>query len=157
MENKSKLKKQVNKKNDVKEKKNVIKHEDKQEKKVLIQQDVKKEKKNVIVSAKVIDFLLAISTMFSLFLDIYAFTEIKNRFYLKDPTYLSLIDRNMSFSIIVIITNVMVYLFSVLEIVSAVKNKDDSSFMRIVLSLFSIFTTLIVVIAFATLVVNFAK
>lgn len=157
MENKKQVNKKDNKKNAVKEKKKEIKHEDKQEKKVLIQEDVKNEKKNVIVSAKVIDFLLAISTTLSLFIDIYAFTEIKNRFYLKDPTYLSLVDRNMSFSIIVIIINVMVYLFSVLEIVSAVKNKDDSSFMRIVLSLFSIFTTLIVVIAFATLVVNFAK
>lgn len=157
MENKKQVNKKNNKKNAVKEKKKDIKHEDKQEKKVLIQEDTKKEKKNLIVSTKIIDSLLAISTTLSLFLDIYAFTEIKNRFYLKDPTYFSLIDRNMSFSIIVIIINVMVYLFSVLEIVSAIKNKDDSSFMRIVLSLFSIFTTLIVVIAFATLLVNFAK
>lgn len=115
------------------------------------------DRKKIILGTKVIDFLLSISTFISLILNVYAFTEIKNRFYLNDPIYFSLIDRNMSFSIIVIIVNVMVYLFATLEIVSAIKNKNDYRFMRIVFSLLSIFTTLIVVIAFGTLVVNFTK
>ncbi len=161
MKNKSKETKQVNKKisvvDDTKEKKKIQKSREKLDDKIEVQENVKKEKKNIIISPKVIDWLLVISTMLSLILNVYAFSEIKNRYYLKDPLYFSLIDRNMSFSIVVIVVNIMVYLFSALEIVSAIKNKDDSTFMRIFLSLFSIFTTLIVVIAFGTLVVNFAK
>lgn len=158
---KSKSKKQINKKTsekvDTSDKREKVKSQVKLENKIEIRNDGVIEKKKVIISAKVIDWFLVMSTMFSLILDVYAFTEIKNRYYLKEPIYFSLIDQNMSFSIIVIIVNVMVYLFSTLEIVSAIKNKDDSTFMRIFISLFSIFTTLIVVIAFATLVVNFAK
>lgn len=148
------LNKSSNKKNIKKGNKKKLGVEDTFEKKDVVQTE---QGKKIILSPRIIDWFLSIFTVLSLLLNAYAFTEIKNRYYLKDPIYFSLIDRNMSFSVIVIIVNIMVYLFAALEIVSAIKNKDDYRFVKIVFSIFSILTTLIVVIAFGTLVVNFTK
>lgn len=148
------LNKRSNKKNIKKGNKKKLGVEDTFEKKDVVQTE---QGKKIILSPRIIDWFLSIFTVLSLLLNAYAFTEIKNRYYLKDPIYFSLIDRNMSFSVIVIIVNIMVYLLAALEIVSAIKNKDDYRFVKIAFSIFSILTTLIVVIAFGTLVVNFTK